>query len=100
VRDLRQAAHRVERRKHALENLPGPLDGGQPKAGGMTVATVDRNPRPLRVTRRDDDLGCDVRRVVGYVATCDACGEQMPLCSTIRIARLSLEMHQLYRHGT
>jgi hypothetical protein len=57
-------------------------------------------PRPLRVTRRDDELGCDVRRVVGYVGTCPDCGEKMPTCSTVRIARLALEMHQLHRHGT
>jgi hypothetical protein len=83
-----------------VDGLPGSLDGGQPESGDVTVATTDRNPRPLRVTRHDDDLACDVRRVVGYIATCDECGEQMPLCSTIRIARLALEMHQLYRHGT
>jgi hypothetical protein len=64
------------------------------------VARQGGGPRPLRVTRRDDDLGCDVRRVVGFVATCRECGEKMPTCSTVRIARLALEMHQLHRHGT
>jgi beta-lactamase class A len=64
------------------------------------VAATERNPRPLRVTRRDDDLGCDVRRVVGYVATCAECGEKMPTCSTVKLARLALEMHELHRHGT
>jgi hypothetical protein len=63
------------------------------------IARTGGAPRPLRVTRRDDDLGCDVRRVVGYVGTCPECGETMPTCSTVRLARLALEMHQLYRHG-
>jgi hypothetical protein len=52
----------------------------------------------VRVTRRDDDLGCDVRRVVGYVGRCDICGEQTRTCSTIRIARLALDMHMLAAH--
>jgi hypothetical protein len=62
------------------------------------VATANRNPRPVRVTRRDDDLGCDVRRVVGYQGRCDICGEQTRTCSTIRIARLALDMHMLAAH--
>jgi hypothetical protein len=62
------------------------------------VATVNRNPRPVRVTRRDDDLACDVRRVVGYVGTCQICGDRTRTCSTIRIARLALDMHKLAAH--
>jgi hypothetical protein len=64
------------------------------------VPTTAHNPRPLRVTRHDDELACDVRRVVGYVGTCPECGEQMPRCSTMRIARLALDFHRRYRHGT
>jgi len=62
------------------------------------VASVSRNPRPVRVTRRDDDLGCDVRRVVGYAGCCEICGEQTRTCSTIRIAQLALDMHKLAEH--
>jgi hypothetical protein len=69
-------------------------------AHAQRAAQTGGKPRPLHVTRRDDDLGCDVRRVVGFVATCRECGEKMPTCSTVRIARLALEMHQLHRHGT
>jgi len=54
--------------------------------------------RPVRITRRNDDLGCDVRRVVGYVGSCDACDWRTRTCSTIRIARLALDMHKLAAH--
>jgi hypothetical protein len=50
------------------------------------------------VKRRDDDLGCDVRRVVGYQGRCEICGETTRTCSTIRIARLALDMHKLAAH--
>ena len=60
---------------------------------------VYHGPRPVKVTRHDRELGCDVRKVVGYVARCETCGEQTRTCSTVRIARLALEMHQLWEHG-
>jgi hypothetical protein len=59
---------------------------GKRKDCSSPVATPHRNPGPLRVTR--------------YVGRCDACGWQTRTCSTLRIARLALEMHQLYEHGT
>lgn len=62
------------------------------------MATRTRNPRPVVVTRHDDELGCDVRRVVGYAGLCDLCGEQTRTCSTVRIARLALDMHKLAAH--
>jgi hypothetical protein len=62
------------------------------------VPTKTRNPRPVVVTRRDDELDCDVRRVVGYVGCCEICGEHTRTCSTIRIARLALDMHKLAEH--
>jgi hypothetical protein len=62
------------------------------------VPTTSRNPRPVIVTRHDADMACDVRRVVGYAGRCEICGEQTRTCSTIRIARLALDMHRLAEH--
>jgi hypothetical protein len=62
------------------------------------VATANRNPRPVIVTRHDADMACDVRRVVGYASRCDLCGWRSRACSTIRIARLALDTHKHADH--